>query len=236
MIPMKPNWQDSPKRSHTEVIEELLEPANAKIIDVGCGAGQITRTLTEMGAEVIGIDPGKRQLERARAAETVGNEIYIEGTAEDLPFEDEAMDIILFFNSFHHVPRKEFTRAIKESQRVLRPGGKLFFTEPIAEGPQFELSRLINDETEIRALAYESILSLPDKGFRAILEVMYITETRHKNFERFRFNSTSINPERERIFEKHNIEIRERFENFSTKDQGYFVFQHPIRGNLFERL
>ena len=99
---MLPNWRDKPKRTNLDVLAETLDPSNADIIDVGCGTGHITRALTNMGAHVIGIDPGKLQLERARAEETVGNEVYIEGVAEDLPFDDQSKDIILFFNSFHH--------------------------------------------------------------------------------------------------------------------------------------
>jgi ubiquinone/menaquinone biosynthesis C-methylase UbiE len=233
---MLTRWQDSPKRSSTDVIKELLNPANTKIIDVGCGAGQITRALTTMGGEVIGIDPGERQLERARTAQPIGSEIYIHGVAENLPFDKHSIDTIIFCNSFHHVPEKNFSKAIDESKRVLRPGGKLFFVEPIADGPQFELSKLINDETEIRALAYASILAVPQRGFRAISELTYITESRYENFEQFRSNSTSINPARDAIFKKHDDEIQDRFEKFSTKDQGYYIFNHPIRSNLFERL
>ena len=233
---MTPDWQGSSKRSHAEVIEELLEPSGAKIIDIGCGAGKMTRLLTEMGGEVIGIDPGARQLERARAVATVGDETFIEGIAENLPFEDQSIDIAFFFNSFHHVPKEGFEAAIIEAQRVLKPGGKLYFAEPIADGPQFELSRLINDESEIRAFAYDCIRSTPQKGFKEVSELVYITENRHKNFEAFKTNSKSINPTRDAIFAEHDVEIRERFEQFSLKDGDEYVFSLPVRGNLFERL
>ena len=232
---MFPNWQDKPKRTHVDVLAETLDPLNANIIDVGCGIGHITRALTNMGANVIGVDPGKRQLDRARTEETVGSEVYIEGVAEDLPFNDQSKDIILFFNSFHHVSKNKFSEAIRETSRVLRSGGKLFFAEPIADGPQFELSRLINDETEIRALAYQSILDLPKNGFQEILELIYISENRYESFESFRFNSTSINPAREKIFEEYKTEIRKLFKKYSIKNQGYYIFQNPIRVNLFER-
>ena len=233
---MKPDWQGSPKRSHAEVIEELLEPRGAKIIDIGCGAGKMTRLLTEMGGEVVGIDPGERQLERARAIDTVGNETFLEGVAENLPFEDQSIDIAFFFNSFHHVPKEGFEAAIVEAQRVLKPGGKLYFAEPIADGPQFELSRLINDESVIRALAYNCIQSTPQMGFKEVSELIYITENRHKDFEAFKTNSTSINPARDAIFEEHDVEIRQRFEQLSQKDNEGYVFSLPVRGNLFERL
>jgi ubiquinone/menaquinone biosynthesis C-methylase UbiE len=233
---MIPNWQGSTKRSHIDIIKELLNPKGNQIIDIGCGAGHMTRALTQMGATVIGIDPGKRQLDRAREVEPVGSETYLEAIAEDLPFKNQTIDIALFFNSFHHIPEVGFAIAIEEAHRVLKPGGKLYFAEPIADGPQFELSRLINDETEIRALAYQSILTTPEKGFKRLSEITYITENRHKNFASFKINSTSINPARDAIFEKHDSEIRNIFEELSIKDKGEYVFDHPIRGNLFERL
>ena len=192
--------------------------------------------MTEMGAEVTGIDPGERQLERARAATPAGNETFIEGVAENLPIEDQSLDIVLFFNSFHHIPKTELTAAIEEAHRALRSGGKLYFAEPIADGPQFEMSRLINDETEIRAFAYEVIKTVPDYGFKAISEITYITENRHQTFESFKINSTSINPARDALFEKYDQEIRERFERFSRHENGQYIFEVPIRGNLFERI
>jgi SAM-dependent methyltransferase len=233
---MIPSWQHSTKRTHLSVIQELLDPIGKKIIDIGCGAGHITRALTKIGAVVIGVDPGERQLQRARAEELAGGEIYLEGIAEDLPFDDESIDVSLFFNSFHHVPQQGFSAAIEESHRVLKPGGKLYFAEPIADGPQFELSRLINDETEIRALAYESILTSTDKGFKKNSEIAYITETRYEDFDSFKINSTSINPARDIIFEQHDKKLRKIFEKLSIKNQGFYVFDHPIRGNLYERL
>ena len=233
---MIPEWQNSPKRSHIEITEELLDPLGATIIDVGCGTGQITRALTKIGARVIGIDPSTRQLERARSEPSLGNEVYIKGTAENLPFDNQSIDIILFFNSFHHVPKHNYSRTLIESHRVLRPGGKLFFAEPIADGPQFELSKLINDETNIRALAYECILTLPSKGFEEITELIYIAENQHKDFESFKTNSISINSTRAEIFEKHDKELRTKFNKLSKKKQGIYTFLNPIRGNLFSRI
>ena len=61
-------WQNSSKRSHIDVITDLLSPEGLKIIDIGCGAGKITRELSEMGAYVTGVDPGERQIKLARSA------------------------------------------------------------------------------------------------------------------------------------------------------------------------
>ncbi len=229
-------WRNSPKRSHKDVILELLKPHGARIIDIGCGRGKITRLLTELGADVVGIDPGERQLEHARAIPPVGGETFLEGIAESLPFDDQSIDIALFFNSFHHVPQTSFRAAIEEAHRVLRPQGKLYFAEPIADGPEFELSQLINDETLIRGLAYECIQSVPEQGFKTLSELTYIVESQHKNFAAFKTHSTSIDPKRDAIFEQFDKEIRELFERLSKKNKDSYGFSSPIRVNLFERL
>ena len=142
----------------------------------------------------------------------------------------------LFCNSFHHVPRANFDIAIEEARRVLRPGGKLYFSEPIADGPQFELSRLINDETEVRAFAYEKIINISQTGFHAISEVIYVTENKYKNFDAFRANSTSINPARDVIFKNNLDAIKTAFEENAIQADSHYVFRNPVRANLFERL
>ena len=233
---MLPIWQNSTIRSHLDVIIDLLSPEGLKIVDIGCGAGKITRALSQIGAYVTGIDPGERQLKLARSTEVIGNERFLEGTAEKLPLDDKSMDIALFCNSFHHVPRDNFDIAIEEAHRVLKPGGNLYFSEPIADGPQFELSRLINDETEVRALAYKKIINIQQTDFQAISEVTYITENKYKNFDSFRANSTSINPARDLIFKDNLDAIKAAFEENAIQADSHYVFKNPVRGNLFERL
>ena len=66
-----------PTKGHRQVLGEHLFLGGKSVLDVGCGAGRLTRIMTEMGATVIGIDPGIRQLERARAQLVIGSETPI---------------------------------------------------------------------------------------------------------------------------------------------------------------
>lgn len=50
-----------------EIDAELLVPLGKRILDIGCGEGDLTRTLARAGAEVAGIDPHEGRIERARA-------------------------------------------------------------------------------------------------------------------------------------------------------------------------
>jgi len=121
------------ERRHQDALAELLPLPGAQVLDVGCGNGRITRLVAALGAKVIGIDPGERQLERARAEPTVAGERYIKGVAEDLPAADASADGVLFFNSLHHVPVEKMDTALAEAHRVLKPDGWLCIAEPMAE-------------------------------------------------------------------------------------------------------
>ena len=91
-----------PTKDHYEVLRELLNVEDKSVLDIGCGAGHLTRFMSQMGAYAIGIDPGTSQLERA-IVESVGTENYIKGTAEKLPIKDNSIGIIIYFNrSFNY--------------------------------------------------------------------------------------------------------------------------------------
>ncbi len=92
------------------------------VLDVGCGAGLLIRTLSESGASVHGLDQAGPRLE-ALAEE--GFDVR-EGSAYELPFADCSIDWI----SLRHVPHhlEDPGRAIAEALRVARSG--LLLAEP----------------------------------------------------------------------------------------------------------
>jgi 2-polyprenyl-3-methyl-5-hydroxy-6-metoxy-1,4-benzoquinol methylase len=223
---------NAPLRSHGDVICDFLDLKGKHVVDVGCGAGRLTRTMTQMGATVVGIDPGTRQLEKARAAETIGSERFIEATAEELPVDDQSVDVVVFFNSLHHVPMEGMQQALVESRRVLRDGGALYIAEPMAQGPKFEMAKPFNDETVVRAEAYRVIKSAGAIGFREQHETVYTTDISYTDFESFRESSTSIDPVREAYFRAHDEELRQRFEDYAVKRPDGWHFPQFIRVNV----
>ena len=223
-----------PTKRHGEVLDEHLVLRGTNVLDVGCGSGHLVRLMTEMGATVTGIEPGERQLERARAHPVIGTESYIEGTAERLPVEDNCATIIIFFNSLHHVPIGQLENALKEAHRALKDGGVLYISEPLALGAQFELSKLINDETEVRAKAYQAIKNALEMGFLEQTEYFYTADVSYVDFEAYREHSTSINPARNRYFEEMGDELRGIFENFGDKRSDAWHFSQPTRVNILK--
>ncbi len=222
----------APDREHADVLTDHLALNGKAILDVGCGAGRITRMMAQLGADVIGIDPGERQLARARAAGQVGGESYVQGTAEQLPSETGTIDIVVFFNSLHHVPINQLERALLEARRVLKTSGRVYLAEPLAQGPQFELSKPFNDESVVRAKAYDAIMASGAQGFEHLHETVYGTDSHFKNFEAYRENSTSVNPARETYFGRNDIILRQRFENLGEHRVDGWHFPQYIRINI----
>lgn len=95
---------DPPLRAHVEVLETLVPVVGRDGVDIGCGGGDLVRALTLRGARMVGVECNAAALTCARAADPAGDETYLFGTAEELPVDDAAADVAIFFRSLHHVP------------------------------------------------------------------------------------------------------------------------------------
>lgn len=104
-----------------------------RVLDVGCGDGQISRLVASAGAEVVGIDPTWNCVSVAH--ERAGGPRYARAGAGSLPFADESFDAAVACLVFEHID--DVDDAIAEVGRVLRPGGRFcfFLNHPILQTP-----------------------------------------------------------------------------------------------------
>ncbi len=104
-----------------------------RVLDVGCGEGQVARHLAAHGVEVVGLDPTRSQIEVAR--DRAGGPHYARSRAEALPCRDAAFDAVLLCLAIEHVDGFEAT--IREVARVLAPGGHFLFVlcHPLLQAP-----------------------------------------------------------------------------------------------------
>lgn len=102
--------------------------ANDRVLDVGCGTGSVAITAARQGARVTGLDITPAMLADARenAALADVDIDWREGSATDLPFEDDTFDVTL--SSVGHVFADPPDAAARELCRVTRPGGRIGFT------------------------------------------------------------------------------------------------------------
>ena len=104
-----------------------------RVLDVGCGTGYFARLLARaVGPEglVVGIDPSPEMITYAtRKAGRATNCQFQVGTAESLGFPAEHFDVVVSSLVMHHLPEGLRVPALREMQRVLRPGGTLLVAE-----------------------------------------------------------------------------------------------------------
>lgn len=221
------------RRNNADVIVETLALDGKRVIDVGCGDGHLARHMAKFGARVLGVECSPRQLAKARAAEPARGVEIVEGVGQALPAASGDADYVVFFNSLHHVPAAVMNKALEEAARVLRPGGRVYVSEPIAEGRFFETCRPVDDETEVRALAYNALRTCP--ALKPVQEFRYLHTVRMRTFDAFRDRIISANSEREARFDAMKDELRALFEaNGSRADEGW-SFDQPMRVNLLDR-
>jgi SAM-dependent methyltransferase len=96
-----------------------------RLLDVGCGAGQLALIAARAGAQVTGCDIATNWLEKARTrAAAEGLEItFEEGDAESLPYDDAQFDVVTSLVGAMFAPRPDLVAA--ELTRVCRPGGMI---------------------------------------------------------------------------------------------------------------
>lgn len=228
---------DEPIRKHTEVIREALALEGARVLDAGCGDGALVRFMTRQGARVTGLECGAKQLARARAAERAGEERYVGGIGQALPFAAAAFDIVVYFNALHHVPVAEQAAALDEAARVLVSGGRLYVQEPLARGAYFEAMRRIEDETAVRAAAYEALgAAAADGRWRPLQETVYAAPIKYASFAAWRENFLAIDPARQKMLDGKEAELEAAFEATADRSAGDFRFNQPARLNLMKRL
>ncbi|MEE8516302.1 MAG: class I SAM-dependent methyltransferase [Alphaproteobacteria bacterium] len=228
-------YQQERLTNNAEVAKKLLDLKGMKGVDVGCGEGRFTRFLASQGADMHGIDVNDKSLDKARAALDGENVTFQNARGEDMPFDDGSLDLVVFSNSFHHIASDKMATALGEALRVLKPGGLLYVMEPVAEGNYFEGTRLINDESTVRAEVYELIQDAEAHGFETVDEITYTSPRRFESYEAFRDHQVSRSAERQALFDSLGDEIRVKFLAHALPDEGGFVFNQIFRVNLLRK-
>lgn len=111
-------------RFNEDWLRLLNLPGNGRMLDIGGGTGRIGQFFADH-MEVVLLDESHPML---RQSKTKNNLQPIQGSAENLPFADEAFSRVIMIDALHHLADQ--TEAIKEMVRVLAPGGRLMIEEP----------------------------------------------------------------------------------------------------------
>lgn len=117
-----------------EFFERLQIPPSTKLLDVTCGAGQLTLPAARQGMDVTGIDLAQNLVDQARQrAKEEGLKIEVDqGDAEELPYPGNSFDVVMSLIGSMFAPRPEYVAS--EMIRVCKPGGKIIMGNWTPEG------------------------------------------------------------------------------------------------------
>ncbi len=222
-------------RTNGSVLREVLSLDGLHVLDVGSGDGSLVRYLVRHGAHATGLECGAAQLEKARSYAPEGDEVYVEGVGEDLPFEDTTFDAAIFSNSLHHVPPEHMATALGEAARVIKPDGTVYVAEPVAAGSGFELHASIDDETEVRAAAYKAIREADTVGLRGVREISFHTSYHYTGFDEFKDDTIRIQPKRRELFESMEDDLRVGYDRLGVPEEKGMRFDQPMRVNVLRK-
>jgi len=121
---------------------QLGDVAGQRVVDFGCGSGANTALLAGRGAHVWAIDISEDllQLGRRRLAVSgrAGEATFIAASAHDLPFPDSSVDVVFGMAILHHL---DLGLVSREVRRVLKPGGRAIFKEPVRNSAVIRFAR-----------------------------------------------------------------------------------------------
>jgi ubiquinone/menaquinone biosynthesis C-methylase UbiE len=131
----------------TEVGELIVQRAGVEpgmeVLDVACGTGNATLPAARAGARVTGLDfaPGLLEIARERAADAMVEIDFVEGDAQQMPFDDSSFDRVV--STFGHMFAPDHRRMADELRRVLRPDGVIAVACWRPEGSVGRMARTI---------------------------------------------------------------------------------------------
>ena len=125
------------------IVERVDVRPGEDVLDVACGTGNAALRAAQAGAQVVGLDLTPELFETGRrlAADARVQIEWVQGDAEELPFEQERFDVVLSTFGCMFAPRHAVTA--RELARVLQPGGRMALTSWTPEGAMGDFFRTV---------------------------------------------------------------------------------------------
>jgi SAM-dependent methyltransferase len=141
----------------TEIVDSLPKGADFRLLDAGCGTGQMTKLLEEYGNAVgLEIAPEAIALARKRGVRNV-----VQGSISDPPFEAGSFDLVLSLDVIEHVDHD--IQILSSLFEVVKPGGHLIVTVPAFEALWSEHDEINQHKRRYRVPQLKAMLE--ESGF-----------------------------------------------------------------------
>jgi len=219
-----------------EIYNRLLSLDNKHILELGCGSAEITRNIASAGADrrITALEVDEVAHEKNLQITDLPNVTFAMAGAQEIPLEDESVDVVFMFKSLHHVPLDLMDPAMGEISRVLKPGGLAYISEPVFAGDFNEILRLFHDEQKVREAAFNTLKKAVDEGlFELVEETFFNSPMKFESFADFENNVLKATHTRHSLDDELYGLVKRRFERHLGDDGAHFLM--PIRVDLLQR-
>lgn len=109
--------------------------------EICCGHGEALSLFAHRASAAVGVDISPAMLHVARSKFTAENVALVQGDATCLPLASQAYDTVFMLGGIHHVPDRQ--ALFREIARILKPGGRFYFREPVNDFSPWRMIRAI---------------------------------------------------------------------------------------------
>ena len=219
-----------------EIYNRLLSLDNKHILELGCGDAVITRNIATQGTgrKITALEVDDIAHDKNCQLNDLPNVKFKLAGAQNIPLDDESVDVVFMFKSLHHVPLELMETSMQEINRVLKKGGKFYISEPVFEGDFNELLRLFHDEQAVRKSAFEVTKKSVDEGLFSLLdEVFFNSPMTFESFSEFENNVINVTHSNHKLDGGLYRKVKQSFEQYMDKDGAHFLM--PIRVDLLQK-
>lgn len=216
------------------ILDELLHLEGAAVLELGCGKADKTRVVARKAASVLALEVDEIQLAKNLAITDLSNVRFAHGGAEKIPAADSVFDIVLMFKSLHHVPTALMDGAFEEIQRVLKPGGVAYISEPVYAGDFNEVLKLFHDEKVVREAAFAAARRAVSSGRLALVtQNFFLQPMRFENFAQYEEQILKVTHTEHKLSAETHAKVREKFNSYMTHEGA--LFRMPIRVDVLKK-
>jgi ubiquinone/menaquinone biosynthesis C-methylase UbiE len=120
-----------PQKIEEKKLIELISPKGKKILEIGCGQGDMAIILAPLCHQYIGIDVDQNSITKAqKIAKNISNLTFFVRSGDQTKLQDESIDTVLMHFCLHEVPLQKQGLVLMEIHRVLKNHGQLLIVDP----------------------------------------------------------------------------------------------------------
>ena len=219
-----------------DYLVETLNLDDKTILELGCGNATKTISMASRGSnrKIIACEVDEIQHKKNLTLEYKNINFKFCG-AQDIDLEDNSVDIVFMFKSFHHIPINLMPKALKEIKRVLKNNGLVYISEPLFMGEQNRLISMFHNEERVRIEAFNAIKeSVEKEEFKLFKEIFFYTPVTYKDFNEFKEKLMDVTFNDNQISKELEEKVKEEFNKISNNKE--ITFKKPFRVDILQKI